>query len=168
MAYTLHHPSAEPDAIRGLVESLRRSAIDLGFWRVGDVVSLIGDGEIISSDFGERFLVSDLEIVPAVPRSVIYFTGALFDSDLVEIGLAYNPCEVEVGGHVVPFGLPYWTWTGATRTRDLRTFSKLLYHAAEIGIESFMSFAGVTMVYSKDDAGGVRIEQEWDEIPDDF
>jgi len=167
VAYALYHPPADPDAIRPLIEKPRLKAIDLGLLRLGDLVCLNEDAEILAHQYGDRFLCADLQIVPVVPRSVCYFVASLTDSDPLELGLAFYPCEVQIDGQAVPFGLPYWTWTGATRTRDLKTFSLLMHFAAEVGVETAMSFAGMTLVYSKDSAGRVKVEQEWDDVPDD-
>lgn len=168
VAFNLCHPQADPDAVKTKIEKLRQRAIALGFLRVSELFCHTTKADILSSEYGERFLVPDLEIVPAIPSAACYFLGSLPDSDPIEIGLAYYSCAVEIEGQPVPFGNPTWLWTAVTRTRDLKTFSKLLYHAAEIGIESFMSFAGISMVYSPDESGKVSIQQEWDVIPDDF
>ncbi len=167
VAYTLYHPPADPGTIRPLIERLRKRAIDLGFLQVGDLVFLQGDDEIISHEYGERFLYADPEIVPAIPTAVCYFVARLPDSDPLEAGLAFYSCEVQIDGQAVGFGLPYWMWTGTVRTRDLKNFSLLLHHAAEFGIQAAASFAGITMIYSRDEAGGVKIAQEWDEVDDD-
>ena len=166
VAYTLYHPPADPDAIRPLIEKLRLKAIDLGLLRVGDVVCLNGDAEILAHEYGDRFLYAVLQIVPVVPRSVCYFVASLTDGDPVEIGLAFYPCEVLIDGNAVPFGLPYWMWTGCARTRDLRTFSLLMHYAAEVGVETAMSFAGMSLVYGKDNAGKMKVDQEWDDVAD--
>lgn len=167
VGYTLYHPPADPDAIRPLIEKLRQKAIDLGFLEVGDLAFLRGDDEIMSHEYGERFLYADPEIVPAIPTSVCYFVAMLPDSDPLEAGLAFYPCEVQIDGQAVAFGLPYWMWNGTVRTCDLRAFSKLMHFAAEVGVEAAMSFARMTMIYSRDDAGRVAIAQEWDDIDDD-
>ena len=168
VAYNLCHPDAGPDAIKVLIERLRQRAIDLGFVRVGELICHTSQGDILGSEFGERFFAPDLEIVPALPAAACYFVCSLSDSDPLEIGLALFPCAVEIEGQAVPFGQPTWMWTGATRTRDLKTFSKLLHHAAEIGIETFFSFAGISMIYSPHESGRVKVQQEWDVILDEL
>lgn len=162
VAYTLYHPPADPATIRPLIESLRQKAIDLGFLQVSDLVFLQGDDEIIAHEYGERFLIAD----PAIPTAVCYFVAKLPDSDPVEAGLAFYTCEVQIDGQAVSFGLPYWMWTGTVRTCDSRTFSLLLHHAAEFGVQAAVSFAGITIIYSQDEAGRVTIAQEWDDIDD--
>ena len=42
-----------------------------------------------------------------------------------------------------------------------------MHYAAEVGIEAAMSFARMTMIYSRDEAGRVKIAQEWDDVDDD-
>jgi hypothetical protein len=168
VAYNLCHPQAEPDVVTPLIENLRQHAIHLGFVRVSELFCHTSKADILSSSYGERFLVPDLEIVPVIPTAACYFLAALPDSDPLEIGLAYHSCAVEVEGQSVLFGHPTWLWTGATRTRDLQPLSKLLYHAAEIGIESFVAFAGMSMVYSPAGATGkVTVQQEWDVFGDE-
>ena len=128
----------------------------MGFLRVGDLVCLKETPKSSSHEYGDGFFMPTSQIVPVVPRSVCYFVASLTDSDPLELGLAFYPCEVQIDGQAVPFGLPYWMWTGAVRTRDLKTFSKLMHFAAEIGVEAAMSFARMTLIYSRDDAGRVK------------
>ena len=169
LAYNLCHPPADPGSIKTLIEMLRLKAIDLGFLRVGDLIWLNGDAEIIDHEYGERFLFNELPITPIIPTNVCYFEGWLFDSEFpVEIGLCRFPLQIEVDGVVIPFGVPDWMWTAATRISDLKSLSLLLHHAAEIGIWAAVSFAsGRTMVYSRDEAGVVKVETEQDDVPDD-
>lgn len=158
IAYTLHYFSAEAAAVKKMIEALRIKAIDLGFQGVSGLTFLQGSAEIISHEYGERFLVADLETVPAIPKIVCYFTASLFDSE--------HPFEI--GLERLPFGLPDWTWTAATRSRDLRTFSLLMDHAAELGMLASMSFGGMTITCYRDDSGAVKYAQEWNVRPDDF
>ena len=102
-----------------------------------------------------------------LPEAVIYFTGALFDSEPAEIGLRTMPVEIEVGGVAIPYGVADWTWSGTVRTRDLRTLGELFDFAAENGLWASMSFAGTTISCYRDAGGAVKHEQEWVEIPED-
>ncbi len=168
VAYNLSHPQAEPDVVSPLIEKLRQRAIAVGFVRVSELFCHTGQADILGSHYAERFLIPDLEIVPAIPTAACYFLGSLPDSDPLEVGLAYYPCAVEIEGQPVPFGRPTWLWTGATRTLELKTLSKLLYHAAEIGIESFMAFAAMSLIYSPAGSSGkVTVQQEWDVAADE-
>ncbi|MFO0926149.1 MAG: hypothetical protein U0736_03800 [Gemmataceae bacterium] len=162
VAYNLSHPHADPAAIKVIVMGLRLRAIDLGFLRVGDLICHTSKEDVVTSEYGERFLLPDLDVIPAVPTAACYFTAALADTDLIEFGLAYYSCAVDVEGEAVPFGCPTWLWTGATKTRDLKTLTRLLHYASELGIEAFVSFAGLSLVYSPDGAGKVKVVQEWD------
>lgn len=165
VAYNLSHPHADPATVRALIERLRLRAIDLGFLRLSDVICHTSKEDVLTSDYGERFLLPDLDVIPAVPTAACYFTAALADTDLIEIGLAHYSCAVEVEGQPVPFGCPTWLWTGLTRTRDLKTITNLLHHAADIGIEAFVSFAGMSLIYSPGSAAEkVKVQQEWDVI----
>ena len=167
VSYMLSHPQADPDAIGAVVEKLRRKAIALGFLRVSELFRLTSEADILGSEYGKRFLRPDLER-PVLPRAVVYFTAALFDSDLAEFGLRSLPVMIEVAGVSIPYGVTDWTWSGAVRTRDLRTLGELFDFAAENGLWASMSFAGTTISCYRDAGGAVKHEQEWVEIPEDF
>jgi hypothetical protein len=167
VSYMLSHPQADPDAIGAVVEKLRQQAITLGFLRVSELFNLTSEADILGSEYGKRFLRPDLER-PVLPEAVIYFTGALFDSEPAEIGLRTLPVEIEVGGVAIPYGVADWTWSGTVRSRDLKTFSELLDFAAELGCWASMSFAGTTISCCRDASGAVKYEQEWVEAPGDF
>lgn len=166
VTFNFYHSQADPNAIMPMIERLRRKAIDLGFLRVSDLHFHTSQAGILSSEYGKRFLIPELKTVPTIPTAVCYFKGSLSDCKPMEVGLAYHSCAVVIYGHVVPYGPPTWMWTEKTKTRNLKTLSKLLYHAAEIGVMSFTSFAGMSMVYSPGNSGRVLVEQEWDEFPD--
>lgn len=144
VSYMLTHPQADPDPIREVLEKLRQKAIELGFLRVSDLFCLQTGADILGSEYGKRFFRVDREW-PVLPRAVIYFTGALFDSQPAEIGLRSLPLQIEVGGVSIPYGVPDWTWGATVRTRDLKTLSQLFSFAAELGIWTSMSFAGTTI-----------------------
>lgn len=165
--YLLSHPPASTEAIMEVMEKLREKAVALGFLRESDLFCLMNEADILGSDYGKRFQRADLER-PILPITVIYFTGALFDSDLAEFGLSKLPDTIEVGGTTIPFGIGEWTWSAAVRTRDLKTLSQLFAFAAENGLWTAMSFAGTTISCYRDPNGVVKHEQDWVEIPDDF
>lgn len=78
--FNLCHSQADPDAIRPLIEKLRRKAIDLGFLGVSELFFHPSQADILSSEYGERFLMPDSEIVPTIPTAVCYFVQSLPDS----------------------------------------------------------------------------------------
>lgn len=160
----LTHPQAEPELIKALVGKLRQKTIDLGFLRVSEVVCFDNEADIITSDFGRRFL--DSEVFTPLPMAVCYFTAALADCDSAEIVLGRSSTEIEFDGIVIPSGVPEWSWRGGIETRDLRKLSMLLRYAAEIGFDSFMTFAGIELAWVMGDAGIVLVEQGWDVLPD--
>jgi len=159
ISYLLSHPPAPPQAIRDIIEKLRQRAIDLGFLQVSELAVLTTEEAILASKFGQR---------PIWPEAVIYFSGALFDSEPAEIGLCKLPVQVEVGGAKIPYGVADWTWNALVRTRDLRTLSELFSCAAENGLWTSMTFGGTTFLCYRDASGAVKHEQEWIELPDDF
>ena len=159
ISYLLSHPPAPPQAIRDIIEKLRQRAIDLGFLQVSDLVCLTTEEDILASDYGNRAIR---------PEAVVYFSGALFDSESAEIGLCKMPVEIEVGGAKIPYGVADWTWNAVVRTRDLRTLSDLFSFAAENGLWTSMTFGGTTFLCYRDASGAVKHEQEWVELPDDL
>jgi hypothetical protein len=158
VAYFLCHPPADLDAIKSVVESLRLKAIDLGFHQVGELVFLANEDDMLSSVYGLRFRL------PFLPTAACYFAGEVGDGDPAEFGLRLLPLTIELDGLVIPYGDHDWTSSGNVQTRDLNTFSKLMCHAAEIGIWATMSFGDTMITFSKDEAGKVKIEEEG-EIP---
>ena len=98
---------------------------------------------------------------PIRPEAVVYFSGALFDSEPAEIGLCKLPVEIEVGGAKIPYGVADWTWNAVVRTRDLRTLSDLFSFAAENGLWTSMTFGGTTFLCYREASGAVKHEQEW-------
>jgi hypothetical protein len=167
VSYMLAHPQVDPEAIRQVVENLRRKAIALGFLRVSDLFYLTSETDILGSEYVKRFLHPDLER-PVLPQAVIYFTGALFDSEPAEFGLRSLPVKIEIGGVAIPYGVADWTWSGAVRTRDLRALGELFDFAAENGLWASISFGGTTISCCRDASGTVKYEQEWVEIPADL
>jgi hypothetical protein len=167
VSYLLSHPPASTEAIKEVMEKLREKAVELGFLRVSDLFCLMNEADILGSEYGKRFQCADLER-PILPRAVIYFTGALFDSDLAEFGLCSLPVQIEVGGVSIANDIEDWTWSGTVRTRDLKTLSQLFAFAASLGLLTSMAFAGTTISSFRDANGVVQHEQEWVEIPDDF
>ena len=138
LTFTLYHLPADPDAIRSLIEKLRLKALALGF-QVGD-------------------------LVVSVAPPACSFVASLADSDPLEVGLTYFACQVEIDGHTVPIGCPYWMWTASTTTPSVEPFSLLMQFAAGIGIEGFVSVGNRTRVYTRDDDGVVKVEEETDDL----
>ena len=160
--FSLSHSFAEPGVIAPLVEELRRTAIDLGFLQVSEIVILNDDADILTSVYGARFLTPDSALT--LPFAVCYFSCALPDDGPVEIGVEQLPTEYDFDGDVLPTGLPNWWKCGAVRTRELRMLSKLLYHAAEIGFESSLAFGGMALDYRRV-GGKVEVQQTWGTVP---
>lgn len=153
ISYNLAHRATDAESIEELMEKVRQKAIDLGFNPVGDLVFLAGDGDIISSPFGERFLHPDLTPVPPIPLAACYFVTALPDCDGIEIGLAAYKSE---GGKQSA-----WRWSGTIRTGDIRLFTTLLHHAAEAGILVSFAYAGLAVTYSLNSQGEFQCERKW-------
>ncbi|QEL17864.1 hypothetical protein [Limnoglobus roseus] len=160
--FTLAHPTAEPDVIAPLVETLRLKAIDLGFLHVSELFTLKDEADLFTSDYGHRFFTLDTGPT-RIPSAVCYFTCALPDDGPAEIGVERLPTEVECDEFVIQGGMLEWWKCGAVRTRELRRLSKLLYFAAELGFESSLTFAGLTLDYRRV-AGKVEVQQTWDTV----
>ena len=158
ISYLLSYPPAPPQAIRDIIEKLRQRAIDLGFLQVSDLICLTTEEDILASDYGNR---------ATRPEAVVYFSGALFDSEPAEIGLCKLPVEIEVGGATIPYGVADWTWHAIVRTRDLRTLSDLFSCAADNGVWTSMTFGGMTVSCFRGANGAVEYEQEWLQTPED-
>lgn len=159
ISYILSHPPASPEGVKEVIEKLRERAIDLGFRQVSDLAVLTTDETILASKFGQR---------PIRPEAVVYFSGALFDSEPAEFGLCKLPVQIEVGGAKIPYGVADWTWNAVVRTRDLRTLSDLFSCGAENGLWTSMTFGGTTFLSYRDASGAVKHEQELTELPDDI
>lgn len=160
VSYMLSHPSASPEAIKEIIEKLRRCAIELGFRQVSDLVCLTTEQDILDSRYGSQQIP---------PTAVIYFSGALFDSDLAEFGLCKMPVEIEIGMAKIPFGVSEWTWSACgLRTRDMKTLSELFDFAAGLGLWASMTFAGMTVSCFRGANGAVEYEQEWLQTPEEF
>jgi hypothetical protein len=151
VSYILSHPPASPEAIREIIEKLRQRAIELGLRQVGDLVVLTTEEDILASRYGSQ---------PIRPFAVVYFSAALFDSDLAEFGLCSEPVEIEIGGTTIPYGVEEWTWSGSIRTRDVKTLSELFDFAASVGLWASLTFAGMTISCHRDANGKVQYEQE--------
>ena len=158
VSYILSHQPASPVVIREIIEKLRQRAIELGLRHVSDLVCLMTEEDILASRYGNR---------ATWPEAVVYFSGALFDSELAEFGLCWLPVEIEVGAETIPYGVNEWTWNAIVRTRDLRTLSELFSFAAENGLWTSMTFGGTTFLCYRDASGTVKHEQEGIELPDD-
>jgi hypothetical protein len=160
VSYILSHPPASPEAIREIIEKLRQRAIELGLRQVGDLVALTTEQDIRASRYGSQ---------PIPPDAVVYFSAALFDSDLAEFGLCSEPVEIEIAGTTIPYGLDEWTWSGSIRTRDVKTLSELFdFAAASLGLWASMTFAGMTISCFRGADGTVEYDQEWIEHPEGF
>lgn len=159
VTYLFSHPPAPPGTVKELIEKLRQRAIELGFRQVSDLVCLTTEEDILDSRYGGQ---------PIPPTAVIYFSGALFDSDLAEFGLCSLPVVIEVAGTTIPYGVADWTFGAGVRTRDMKTLSELFDFAAGLGLWASMTFAGMTISCFRGAKGTVEYEQEWIQIPDDF
>lgn len=153
ISYNLAHRATDAEAVEELIEKVRQKAIALGFNPVGDLVFLAGDDDIISSPFGERFLHPDLIPVPPIPLAACYFVTALPDCDGIEIGLAAYKSEGDKQ--------PVWRWSGIISTADIRLFTNLLHHAAEIGVLVSFAYAGLAVNYRLDAQGEFQCERKW-------
>lgn len=159
ISYILSHPPASPEGVKEIVEKLRQRAVALGFRRMSDLVCLTTEEDILDSRYGSQ---------PIRPHAVVFFGGALFDSDLAEFGLCKWPVEIEVGGAAIPFGVREWTWSATIRTRDVRVLSDLFDFAASLGLWNSISFAGMTISCFRAPSGAVEYEREWLQSPEDF
>jgi hypothetical protein len=158
VSYILSHPPASPVVIREIIEKLRQRAIELGLRHISDLVYLMTEEDILTSRYGNR---------ATWPEAVVYFSGALFDSEPAEFGLCKLPVHIEVGEAKIPYGVADWTWNAVVCTRDMKTLSELFDFAAGLGLWASMTFAGMTISCSRDANGVVQYEQEWIELPDD-
>jgi hypothetical protein len=159
VTYRLAHPPASPEAVKAVIEKLRQRAIELGLRQVSDLVFLTTDEDILDSRYGSQ---------PIRPNAVVYFGGALFDSDFAEFGLCSLPVEIEIGTAKIPFGVSEWTWSAGVGTRDMKTLSELFDFAAGLGLWASMTFAGMTISCFRGANGTVEYDQEWLQTPDDF
>lgn len=153
ITYNLGHQATDAEWIEELLEKVRQKAIDLGFNPVGGLSFYAGDGDIISSPFGQRFLHPDLTPVPPLPLCVCYFVASLPDCDGVEIGLAAYKSE--------DGNQPVWRWSGIISTADIRLFTTLLHYAAEIGVLVSFAYAGLAVTYRLDAQGEFQCERKW-------
>ena len=160
VSYLLSHPPTDLGAVTDVIERIRQKAIELGFRHVSDLVCLTTEEDILDSRYGNQ---------PIRPQAVVYFGGALFDSDPAEFGLCSLPVEIEIGGATVPYAVADWTWSASgLRTRDVKTLSELFDFAAGLGLWTSMTFAGMTVSCFRGATGAVEYEQELIELPDDF
>jgi hypothetical protein len=155
----LSHPPTDLRAVREVIEKLRHKAVEIGFRQVSELVCLATDEEMLDSRYGSQ---------PIRPHAVVYFSAALFDSDLADFGLCSQPVEIEIGGAKIPFGVSEWTWSAGVRTRDVKTLSELFDFAAGLGLWASLTFAGMTISCFRGANGAVEYEQEWLQMPEDF
>lgn len=160
ISYNLAHRATDAEAIEDLMENVRQKATDLGFNPVGGLTFLAGDGEIVSSPFGERFLHPDLIPVPPLPLCVCYFFTSLPDCAGIEIGLSAYQSEGSKQ--------PVWRWSGVIRTANIRLFTTLLHHATEIGVHVSFAYAGLAVTYSLNAEGEFQCERKWLFDPDEW
>lgn len=159
--FTLSHPQAEPEVVGELIEKLRQQAIDLGFQHVGEVFHYLNEADVLTSEYGRHFLDPDHETFRRLPMAVVYFTLALAEGDTAEIGLERSATEMVIDEMVIPSGVPEWFWSGSIKTRGLKAVSKLLHHAADLGIESYFLVAGMDVSFHRDGEGKVRADVGW-------
>jgi hypothetical protein len=158
VSYLLSHPPTDLGAVTDVIERIRQKAIELGFRHVSDLVCLTTEEDILDSRYGGQ---------PIRPHAVVYFGGALFDSDPAEFGLCSLPVEIEIGGAKMPYAVADWTWSAGVRTRDLKAISELFDFAAGLGLWTSMTFAGMTVSSFRGATGAVEYEQEWLQTPED-
>ena len=129
--FHLAHASRDSEEIEASVESLRRRAVEMGFSPVGRLDFILGDSDILTADFGIRFLHPDLISLAPLPLAICSFTFALPDCDQIEIGLSTWHADDEDQDIN-----PTWRWSGTVITRHVGLFTDFLKHGTTVGIES--------------------------------
>ena len=103
----------------------------MGLSPVGSMDFQLGDGDILTADFGIRFLQPDLISLAPLPLAICSFTFTLPDCDQIEIGLSTWHSEDQDQDIN-----PTWRWSGTVITKHVELFTDFLRHGTTVGIES--------------------------------
>lgn len=146
--FHLAHASRDGEVIEASVESLRRRAVEMGLSPVGSLDFVLGEGDILTADFGIRFLQPDLISLAPLPLAICSFTLTLPDCDQIEIGLSTWHSEDE--DQAIN---PTWRWSGIVITKHVELFTGLLKYGTTVGIESTITHSSCVADERKGEAG---------------
>ena len=140
-SYLWRLPSAGVDVVMGIIEELRQYAVKMGAESVGDLIVLTdNDAHMVST--GASHVVMFEAILPTVSSATLPTVG------IEQYGLASSDGRS-------------WEWSGVVRVTSFREISKLIHAAAELGIETHQTFAGVVRSGKKNDGGEVVYDQQY-------
>lgn len=155
VSYSWQLPSGNPALAHQIVAQLRERAVAMGLESVSEIVTLTGDEAEQDKRLPTRFLWTDAGDKKLRPAQVVYFTATIPGSPPEQFGLAHYADDSG------------WSWASVFRT-NLRIFGNLSHAAAELGLEVFYSFAGMTMTARRNEAGKVEVDQQWAIMDEDF
>lgn len=140
-SYLWRLPSAGVDVVMGIIEELRQYAVKMGAESVGDLIVLTdNDAHLVST--GASHVVMFDAVLPTVRSATLPTVG------IEQYGLASSD------------GMS-WEWSGVVRVSGFHEISKLMHAAAELGIETHQTFAGMVMSGKKNNEGEVVYDQQY-------
>lgn len=141
-SYLWRLPAAGIDAVTGIIEELRRFAVKMGAESVGDLIVLTDhDAHMVST--GASHVIMFDAVLPTVRSATLPTVG------IEQYGLASSD------------GMS-WEWSGVVRlSGGFQEITKLMHAAAELGIETHQTFAGMVMSGKKNNEGEVVYDQRY-------
>lgn len=140
-SYLWRLPAAGFDVVMGIVEELRQYAVKMGAESVGDLIVLT-DNEAHLVSTGACVVIMFDAVLPTVRSATLPTVG------IEQYGLASSDGRS-------------WEWSGVCRTCGFQEISKLMHAAAELGIETHQTFAGMVMSGKKNNEGEVIYDQHY-------
>ena len=126
----------------GIIEELRQYAVKMGAESVGDLIVLTGNEAHLVSTGASHVVMFDA-VLPTVRSATLPTVG------IEQYGLASSD------------GMS-WEWTGLVRlSNGFQEISALMHAAAERGIETHQTFAGMVMSGKKNNEGEVIYDQQY-------
>ena len=140
-SYLWNLTAGELDAVKDIIEELRQFAVKMGAESVGDLIVLTdNDAHMVST--GASHVVMFEAILPTVRSATLPTVG------IEQYGLASSDGTS-------------WEWSGVVRVSGFQDISKLMHAAAELGIETHQTFAGMVMSGKKQNGGEVVYDQQY-------
>lgn len=124
--FGMYLDSGEPDDIRSLLETIRRSTPN----RTSEVIHLTGNPCPSNLHKPWSELSCNGESVRMRPCEILYFT---YEEDA--FGFARYPETVEVAGQSVPTCFKKWTWAATIDPIHSEPFTAMLDAALSLGVE---------------------------------
>jgi hypothetical protein len=140
-SYLWRLPDSGVDVVMGIVEELRQYALKMGAESVGDLIVLTdNDAHMVST--GASHVVMFEAILPTVSSATLPTVG------IEQYGLASSDGRS-------------FEWSSVVRVTSFQEISKLMHAAAELGIETHQTFAGMVMSGKKNNEGEVIYDQHY-------